>query len=79
MMPDKDVATLRYSMSLEEVEEVITRHLSPWLESGLGINVEHPSIRTLEHYIMTFVDESIECLYKTAKDKMGEEELKGVR
>ena len=79
MMPDKDVATLRHSMSLEEVEDVITRHLSPWLESGLGINVEQPSIRTLEHYIMMFVDESIERLYKTAKDKMGEEELRDMR
>ena len=28
---------------------------------------------------MTFVDDSIKRLYKTAKDKMGEEELKGVR
>ena len=78
MMPDKDIATLRHSMSLEEIEDVITRHLSPWLESGLGINVEQPSIRTLEHYIMTFVDESIERLYKTAKDRMKEEELKSM-
>ena len=79
MIPDKDVATLRHSMSLEEIEDVITRHLSSWLELGLGINVEQPSIRTLEHYIMTFVDKSIERLYKRAKDKMREEELKSVK
>ena len=79
IMPDKDVATLKYSMSLEEVERILTRHLSPWLELGLGINVEQPSIRTLEHYIMTFVDKSIERLYKTAKDRMKEEELKSMR
>ena len=58
-MLDKSVATLTYSMSLEEVERILTQHLSPWLESGLGINVEHPSIKTLEHYIMRFIDESV--------------------
>ena len=78
-MPDKSTATLTYSMSLEEVERILTRHLSPWLETGLGINVEHPSIKTLEHYIMRFMDESVEQRYKTAKDKMGEEELRDMR
>ena len=49
LMPDKDVVTLKYSMSLEAVERIITRHLTPWLELGLGTNVEDPPIKTLEH------------------------------
>ena len=78
-MPDKGVATLKYSMSLEEVERILTRHLTPWLESGIGVNVEYPSLKTLEQYLMTFMDESVERRYKTAKDKMGEEELRNMR
>ena len=56
-MPDKLVATMRYSHTLEEVEKIITRHLTPWLESGLGPGTEHPSIRTLEQYVANFMDE----------------------
>ena len=50
LMPDKGVVTLKYSMSLEDVERIITRHLTPWLESGLGPNVKYPPIKTLEQY-----------------------------
>ena len=67
LMPDKDVATLKYSMSLEAFERIITRHLTPWLESGLGTNVEDPPLKTLEQYLMTFMDESVERRYKAAK------------
>ena len=79
LMPDKGMATLRYSMSLEEVERILTRHLTPWLESGLGPNIAYPPLKTLEQYLMTFMDQSVELRYKTAKDKMEEEELRNMR
>ena len=52
LMQDKDMATLKYSMSLEAVERIVIRHLTPWLESGLGPNVKDPTIKTLEQYLL---------------------------
>ena len=79
LMLDKDVVTLKYSMSLEDVERIITRHLTPWLESGLGINVKYPLLKTLEQYLMTFMDKLVERRYKAAKDMMEEGELRNMK
>ena len=79
MMPDKAVATMKYSHTLEEVERIIARYLTPWLESGLGPGTEDPPLRTLEQYVVTYMDESMILRYQTAKDKLQTEELERMK
>ena len=62
-MPDKNLATLKFSLGLEEVERIFVHYLAPWLESGLGHNVDYPSLKTLEQYLQTYMDKSVELRY----------------
>ena len=45
LMPDKGIATLKYSMGLEEVERILTRHLPPGWSPGWVITASTPHSR----------------------------------